>query len=704
MMMKLKRILSLCIVVALLTGGLFTLSSCKSDDQANGGAVSRGSSFVEAFSKMLGLNKGDGGSGKISSDGKVFSFDSINAVHVATEMPEGNRLPVVGDQETLLKLLLDRGVLYDNSGWADEKYGMDAMEQEAGVSRNASGAGAPMPGSASAEADMPIAQEAPAALADDSGGHSQTNEQVEGVSEGDVVKTDGRYIYAMAPYGNTLRIIRANGASLEVVSTIYTDVWGAEFYLIGEDRLVIVGNEYVPIQPLPGVAFDEPSARIAPDYGWHSNNFTVLAIYDISDRSAPFEARKISMEGWAVSTRVIGNVVYMVTNKHIWSIPFDQADSPIVMPYVRDTAEGEYMEPIGLDRIYYIPGTTDASYLLVGAVDVYSDDAFEPEAYLGAGSNLYMSMNAMYVSKERWEYIEQSDPATPTVDRWAPMGGMKTDILRFAISGTSVAYTGMGTVDGTPINQYSMDEYNGYFRIASADWERGTFVSVLRASDMQTVGRTEPLAPGEWMQSMRFMGNMGYIVTFLNVDPLFTVDLSDPYNPKMLGELKIPGFSQYLHPLGEGLLLGIGRDTQELYTRDSRGVETVVGFRDSGMKLSVFDVSNPFDPLEIDVLLLGDGWAEVSHNPRALMFDSSRNLFGFTIESWDSRGNWTNGASVFRVENGRLSLAATLTLDGYVGVYGSRLCYIGNTLYFVHEAGIDAYDYSTFAKLGSLRF
>ena len=705
--MTLKRILSLCLVIALLMGGLMTLASCENENrhvQAQA-APGSGSSLVDVFSRMLRL---PGPDNSIRSDGMDFSLDSIGSVRVATTLSEGERLPIVGDRDTLLKLLLDRGVFYDPDAMKTGNYA-DDMEEAFTDSRSVmAGAGeAEMPAPSAAPApSMDVAAEAPMAESGgmDAGGHSQTNEQVEGVSEGDIVKTDGRYIYAMSPYGNTLRIIKANGAKLEVVSTIQTDVWGAEFYLIGDDRLAIVGNEHVPITQIASSGGAGGAAtRIAPDIEWYSNNFSVLLVYDISDRDAPFETRRVSMEGWGVSTRVIGDIVYMVTSKYIWHIPYDQADSPVIMPYTRDTGKGDGYEPVALDSIYYIPDTTDSSYLLIGAVDVYGDEPFEPEAYLGAGSNFYMSLNAMYVTKERWE---QHDPdgGDATTDRWWPMGSQRTDVMRFAISGTSVFYTGMGTVDGSPINQYSMDEYGGYFRIATTSWDRGTYVSVLMTSDMQTVGRTEPLAPGEWMQSMRFMGDMGYIVTFQNVDPLFTVDLSDPYNPKVLGELKIPGFSQYLHPLGDGLLLGIGRDTAELYTRDSRGVETVVGFRDVGMKLSLFDVSDPYDPREIDVMPLGEGWAEVSHNPRALMCDRARNQFGFASENWDANGNWNNGAHIFRVENGRIVTSATLALSGYQGVYGSRLCFIGNTLYFVYDTGIDAYSYTTFEKLGNLVF
>jgi uncharacterized secreted protein with C-terminal beta-propeller domain len=596
-------------------------------------------------------------------------------------------LPAVGNKETLLKLLIERGAFYDSVnlyGRAERNYSDDADM------------GMPAPAASPGSAEMALAVDA-----QESGGggrHSSTNEQTAGVSEGDIVKTDGRYIYALS--GNQLRIVEANGSGLRLVSTITHDnIWGAEFYLMG-DKLAVIGHKYTAwsdIMPLPearAAVSDEPSIDLMWGGGRDS---TVLLIYDITDRSNPFESRRVEIDGWNVSSRVIGDVVYLITNKHVW-VPFERADSPMIMPCIIDTDTGGELEPISFDRLFYIPGTHDASYLIIGAVDVANGGAVETTAYMGAGSQIYMSRDNLYITRQRWE-------ETGDTDQWGwQQHKVYTDIMRFAVNGNNVHYTGMGTVSGTPINQYSMDEYNGFFRIATTDWQAGTLVTVLN-SGMDIIGQTDYMAPGEWMHSMRFMGDMGYVVTFEMVDPLFTIDLADPYNPRVLGELKIPGFSQYLHPVGDGLLLGIGRDTQELFTRDRFGVETVVGFHDVGLKLSLFDVSNPFDPIEADVLHLGEGWADVSHNPRALMCDPSRGLFGFVMDSW-SRDWSISGANalIIRVENGRLSIASNLETDGGFYSWGSRLSFIGDTLYLTNDQGIRAYDYNTFIFRASLRF
>jgi len=695
-----KKIIALCLALAVVVGGVLVLAAFAfGGPEPDGAARSGDKPFPSIVSGVMGLLRS---AGSIRSDGRSYPVVAIDAVPIVTEVPEGERLPVVGDRETLLKLLLDRGALYDGKqrmyrGFSGPSLFL-AIEDAAEPAPPQA-----MPGSAGDWGmGTDLAQTENTA---GGGAHSQTNEQVEGVSEGDVVKTDGKYIYILSPSNNKLRIVKADGSELKTVSTVsFGDLWGAEFYLIGNDRIAIVGSDYLPADAIPyeeDASPDAPQTRIAPDYYmWHPNPLTVLLVYDVSDREAPAQVRRISMEGDRVSTRVIGGVVYLVTNKDMWGIPYSDADSQRILPYCLDTAAGGSYEPVGFDRMYYIPDSTEAGYLLVGAVDVYGDEGFEPEAYLGAGSDFYMSQNAMYVASRRWG---QRAGDGGMDDVWA-FGNERTDIMRFAIDGTDVTYTGMGTVGGLPINQYSLDEYKGHLRIATTDWAEGTYVTVLRTSDMRVVGRTEALAPGERMQSMRFMGDMGYVVTFQNTDPLFTVDLSDPNKPKVLGELKIPGFSQYLHPAGDGLLLGIGRDTQEIFTRDSSGAESTVGFQDSGMKASLFDVSDPFDPKEVGVLRLGEGYAEVSNNPRALMCDPSRGLYGFTMERWSDKYSWSCDVLIVSVDGGRLSIAATLKPDEYISAYNSRLCFIGNALYIVHDGGIAIYDYGSFAKIGSMKF
>lgn len=693
----LRRTLIVLLALPLLSGCLQTLSADAPGYAPQDGAAQNYSATANPISALTGGSDADG---------------AANASGNASDDASGGAnagLPAIGSRKALLKLLLKRGALYDSSSqnnggrggnaYPDIQYGYAEGEDNAYAPPAATASPGASPGGSGMVSTGTHMEDAEA-----DGGYSQTNEQTAGVSEGDIVKTDGRFIYAMSIYGGELRIIRAAGRDPEIASRIaLDDISAEEFYLIGGDRLAVVGREYVPYDTLPAEN-GSPAQREESDYdyyyGWYRSDFTTLVIYDITDRSAPRELRRVSMDGGRISTRVIGDIVYIVTNKYMWCMPYDDAEGPYILPYCNDTAEGDGYGPIGFDRIHYIPDTDDFNYMLIGAIDVYGDEPFEPRAYLGAGADLYMSQNAMYLTKTRWAYR----PANTIEDEvWMP-SGEKTDILRFVINGTDVSYIGTGTVDGSPISQYSMDEYNGYFRIATNDWTAGTYVTVLDASDMVVVGRAGPLAPGERMQSMRFMGDLGYVVTFQNMDPLFTIDLSDPFAPEVLGELKIPGFSQYLHPLGGGLLLGIGRDTQEIYTRDANGVETIVGFRDVGMKVSLFDVSDPYAPVEIDTMPLGEGWTEVSYNPRALMCDNARGQYGFFAGSWDSRSTWTQNALILRVENGRLSIAARLSVNSGYDISNSRLCFIGDTLYLVYESGVAVYDYDSFEFVRNFSF
>ena len=612
----------------------------------------------------------------VLSDGVSYSLEKL--AHLSASEPDVALLPSIGDKETLIKLLSERGAFYTETSTGNQRWNFGNMAESRMVDEIQFSTDM-----AASQASQP--QESPAVQAD-TGGFSHTNEQVAGVSEGDIVKTDGAYIYAL--HGNTLRIVRADGADMELVSSIVLDnMHGTEFYLIG-DRLAIVGQKW-DFRPIPR------TLEASMDNYWmpHNNSGTVLIIYDISERANPEEMRRISMEGHILATRVIGETVYLVTNKYVYA-PINRADSELIMPHFSDSAMDMQLTPFEFDRMFYIPETNDHSYLMIGAVDISSDAQFDPVAYLGAGNQLYMSQNAIYITQERW----QSSGGMFGRDAWN--NSHKTVIMRFTIEGTDISYTGNAVVDGAPINQYSMDEHNGYFRIASTLRGTGTFITIFDSS-MEMVGRTEPIEPNEEMKAMRFMGDMGYLVTFENTDPLFTIDLADPFNPRVLGELKIPGFSQYLNPVGDGLLLGIGRDTQEIYTRDSQGVETIIGFRDVGLKASLFDVSDPYDPIEVNVLVFGEGWAEVSHNPRSLMVDAKRGLYGFIFESYEQ--DYASYAIIITADGGTISTEAKIASE-IIYPWNNRLLFIGNTLYWSHESGLTAYDYTTFEKISSLSF
>jgi len=222
-------------------------------------------------------------------------------------------------------------------------------------------------------------------------------------------------------------------------------------------------------------------------------------------------------------------------------------------------------------------------------------------------------------------------------------------------------------------------------------------------ADMNPLGSVTGLAEGERIYSVRFVGDVGYVVTFRQMDPLFVIDLSNPANPVVKGELKIPGFSNYLHPVGPGRLLGIGRDTQEMFVKNKDGVEEVVGIREYGIKLSLFDVSDMYNPKEIDVLIIGDQstYSSVLHNHKAFMYGAAQNRFGFYVEGSTNtdKNGWEYYAQghLFGLENDKIVKKGSFDTQEFA--YDDRMCIIGNVLYSVEHGALVAYDLDTLKEL-----
>jgi uncharacterized secreted protein with C-terminal beta-propeller domain len=179
-----------------------------------------------------------------------------------------------------------------------------------------------------------------------------------------------------------------------------------------------------------------------------------------------------------------------------------------------------------------------------------------------------------------------------------------------------VGYAGSGDVPGYLLNQFSMDEYQGNLRVATTVWEKNSNSLFILDPSMNITGSVENLAKGETIYSVRFIKDNGYVVTYRTMDPLFVFDLSDPKKPVLTGELEVPGFSSYLHPIGDDMLLGIGADTYDIYRKDSSGKDVVIGTRQGGIKFSLFDISDKGKPKEISKYVVGDSgtWSEALNN------------------------------------------------------------------------------------------
>jgi uncharacterized secreted protein with C-terminal beta-propeller domain len=421
---------------------------------------------------------------------------------------------------------------------------------------------------------------------------STTNIQVAGVDEEDVVKTDGEYIYLARE--SLIFIVRAYPAEKALLlSTVRAAGPVRGLYVNGDRLIVVTGIQYHPIPVMAGCPPIKCPVRRPPI----TTNST-FQIFDISERERPTEVRRVSVSGTPLTSRMIGSYVYLIASEPV-IVPLDGDE--IALPSYSDGLRVYYMRP---DQIYYadIPGH-GYSYTNIMAINIRKIGE-EPAVttVLSPASVIYVSKENIYLASVRWLDEEE------------------TVIHKLSVDGPRVTPVAVGTVPGHPLNQFSLDEYDGRLRVATTLNEpAGTSTNNVYVLDLglRLAGKLEGLAPGERIYSARFMGDKAYLVTFRKVDPLFVVDLKEL---RVLGKLKIPGYSSYLHPYGENYLIGVGKDAKPAEEGDFAWFQ--------GLKISLFDISDPSNPREVDSLILGDRGteSEVLYNHRAFLFDEERGI------------------------------------------------------------------------------
>lgn len=635
-------------------------------------------------------------------------------------------LPVVGSAANLQVLLADTresGIMVDvGSGIAFDAVA-ESIPQRTSMKAN----------EAAAPADSPVA----------GADYTKTNVQVEGVDEADIVKTDGQYLYQV----NKQRVVVARvfpATEMKIVSTLdFEDSNFSPRELYVDARyLVVIGGSQQMVVPLAESPRD--SVMIYPPP--YRNQVVKAIIYDITDKTKIKKVRELELEGSYTSSRKIGGALYLVANKsipryYIMDLQPDQVRPQAdLLPSYRDTAAGPEYIQIGYNEIRYFPGCIAANYLIVAGLNLdQPEEAAQVSAFLGAGSNIYASAKNLYAAVTQYWVPELADSkgASLLPERLVPAAAESTAIYRFSLNQGRVEFQGKGDVPGTVLNQFSMDEYNGFFRIATTrgeTWFSGDSPSrnnlYILDDALTIVGKVEDIAPGERIYSVRFMGDRGYMVTFKTVDPLFVIDLKDPTAPKILGALKIPGYSNYLHPYDENHLIGFGKDTIELAQKDRQG--NVIGSMAfyQGMKIAIFDVSDVAHPVEKFVTRIGDRGteSELLSNHKALLFDRSQNLLAFPVTvmevpgnavtdgSFPSYGQFTfQGAYVYHLDlvqgfvlRGRIThLTSNDYLKAGTSWYDSdknvnRIIRIDDTLYTLSNSMIKANRLDTLAEKNSL--
>ncbi len=539
---------------------------------------------------------------------------------------------------------------------------------------------------------------APATLGEgdySSNSYSTTNIQVAGVDEADMVKTDGEYIYVatnnnfQSSSQNNVYIVKADPQDSRVIAEI---ALGNSTYVAGlflsQDggKLVVIGSQYQMY------AYEEAAqAEDIMIYPYYSSVNTFLNVYDVSEKDSPVLARNLTLSGSYFNSRMIGNYVYAVVSQPTYFINND-----VVLPQIHENTKASEIEPT---RVYYADAVEPTSFTFTTFIGLnLLDDAQEPTnmtVMMGGTSNMYVSLNNIYVTYPTWS--EQ---------------GRYTSIYRVRVNGSELAFEAKGSVLGYVLNQYSMDEYNGYFRLATTSQKNQTQNNVYVLNmDLNITGKLENLAKEERIYSARFMGNKCYLVTFRQIDPFFVLDMSNPAEPKVAGELKIPGYSSYLHPYDENHVIGLGKE-------------------DSTVKLSLFDVSNVNNPTEIAKYIVEGDWtdSEALHEPKAFLFDKQKELLvipisknnygvvdsGVDSESRDSylEGGYWQGAYVFKVTTSGFTLRGGIThqdtaIPQYYGYdYNTmvhRALYIGNTLYTVSNAKLLLNNLGTLALITEVK-
>ena len=526
---------------------------------------------------------------------------------------------------------------------------------------------------------------------------SRTNVQVEGVDEADIVKTDGQYIYYLT--NSKLTITDVNDSN-NIISAAKIEFENEEFrpqeIFLKDNKIVIIGITSRNIEEK-----NVEGEHYYPTY----KEYTVAKIYNVKDKTNPLLERTVEVEGYYLSSRMIGDNVYLLANKYIYASickehKINQLDENDFKPAYIDTAVSEETQCIEFDSIYYIPEFEDTNYLNILAFNITNNEPANITSYLGAGEQIYASNANLYVTKTKNNYEKNSK----TYD-------INTQIYKFYLKDATCTFVKTGTVPGSVLNQFSMDEKDGYFRIATTDstsWndESNTNNLYVLNENLEIVGKIEGLAPGERIYSVRFMGNRAYMVTFVQTDPLFVIDLSNPTNPKVLGELKIPGYSKYLHPYDETHLIGFGENTKVVNYGYGDQVIT------DGMKMSLFDVTDPENPTEMYSVNIGEEgtYSELLYNHKALLFSKEKNILAFPISiTGDNYEVVFQGAIVYGLSldngfelKGKISNTSN-NLDKYYSRNSvERIIYIKDTLYTLSKSLIKATDMNTMQPKGSL--
>ena len=483
---------------------------------------------------------------------------------------------------------------------------------------------------AEAEPEDAPATEAPASEAVDNTDFSDTNVQVCGIDEADLVKTDGKHIYVLA--NNEIRIWRAAGADTALVGQYAVNGLAICGYPTAESGEGGVIHEYIPMEPEEMYLFEDKLLVIGSAWVWNYDNSheygrTVVRVFDVSDSKNVTMLCDYTQDGWYQDSRLLDGQLVLVSNHHSWVA--DPAIPESYIPCVND----RLLEP---GEIWLPEQCQDETFTIVSLFDALSGELVAANAAMGGTGTVYMTNENLYLGQGSIRFSERSEKDADGAAVYCYEYLQQTQLLRYDLT-EGLRLCTATTLDGYLDSQFSLDEYEGHLRLVLTEHRyqqtvtkhaKGYRLSTQEQTendnsllvldmDLKEIGRVDGLGKDERIYSARFDGDYAYFVTFRQTDPLYCVDLSKPANPQVISELKLPGFSDYLQFWSADRLFGLGQDADE------------DGFT-GGLKLAMYDTSEPAALRELHSLIPDDySSSEALYNHKAILVAADRNLIGF---------------------------------------------------------------------------
>mgnify|MGYP000650625956 FL=1 len=489
---------------------------------------------------------------------------------------------------------------------------------------------------------------------------SDTNVRTEGVGEADIVKTDGSYLYTLKANSQEISIVDIRSDQMKVVSCISLNenFQASEFYL-SDQKLFVLGN-------MQNTQVDSDSKTL------YRGSCTRIQTYDLADINNPKSIGTVDQSGYDRTSRFKDGYLYVFSDYYIYDT-ITKKDYPSYVPLVGDNL-------LKQSDIYLPTNHAADQYLVVSSVSASSPDkAADQKAVMSENGAVYVSENNIYI----YEYANSSILA----DNLAAKN--QTILRKLSYNKGKLSGSAQGKVKGYLNDSFSIDEYDNTLRLVTTvthnvgSSSQSNSVYVLDA-DLKTIGKIEDLAKNEQVYSARFLGDTGYFVTYEQTDPLFSVDFSNPENPKILGKLKIPGFSEYLHFYSDNLLLGIGMDT------DENGIT-------NGVKISMFDISDPSDVKEVSKYTLDQYYySDVFSDYRAALVDPEKNLIGFPLSG---SANQYVILSYDKDQGFQVQMQEEVNGNSYLGTRG---VYANEKFYVINGNAIEAYRMGDYVKIDDL--